>query len=56
MKDEIVEEVRKIRKEIEKKHAKNWKDLESYFLKKQKAHKKRLYSGQPQRLVKTKVA
>ena len=53
-KDTIIEEVRQIRKEIEKEH-KNWGGLEKYFCKLQKRHVKKLFRGKPQKTSKEKV-
>jgi hypothetical protein len=54
-KDTIIEEVRQIRKEIEKEH-KNWRGLEKYFYKLQKRHEKKMFRGKPQKISKEKVA
>ncbi|MFV1977646.1 MAG: hypothetical protein ACC651_18040 [Candidatus Scalindua sp.] len=55
LKDMIIEEVRKNRKEIEKK-LKDWKGLEKYFYKLQKRHQKKLFRGKPQIIPKEKAA
>jgi len=56
MKDEIVEEVRRIRKSIEKKYGDTWEGLAMNLLKKREKSTKRYFIGQPRRLVKIKVA
>lgn len=55
LKDTIIEEVRLIRKEIEKEHN-NWEKIEKYFCKLQKRHEKKMFSGKPQIISKEKVA
>ena len=56
MTDDIVKEVRKVRRDIEKKHGDNWRNLENYLLKKQQGNKKKYFTGKPQRLIKSKIA
>jgi hypothetical protein len=56
MKDEIVDEVRSIRRDSEKKHGRTWEELERYLPGKQKKAKRKLYTGTFQRFIKSKVA
>ncbi|MCH8125863.1 hypothetical protein IIC38_07875 [candidate division KSB1 bacterium] len=56
MKDKIVDEVRKIRKEIESENNDNWDQLLTYFEERQKRHKNKLYKGAPKSLPKRDVA
>jgi hypothetical protein len=54
--DPIVDEVRKVRKEIENESGNNWDELGSFLINKQKQNKKKLYFNHPQKLVRSKVA
>lgn len=56
VKDDIVDEVRKVRKEIENENNNNWTTIGSFLIKKQRKHKANLYKGHPKKLVKSKVA
>ena len=55
MKDQIVDEVRDIRKIIEAENGNDWDQLENYFLNTQKQHKDKLYSGFPKSIPKQVV-
>ncbi|MCK4312180.1 MAG: hypothetical protein KAW88_05540 [Candidatus Cloacimonetes bacterium] len=50
MKDKIINEVRKIRIEIESEKKADWNNIEKYFSDKQKKHKDKLYKGKPKSL------
>jgi hypothetical protein len=50
MKDVIVDEVRKARKEIELENRSDWIQIEKHLLEKQKRHKAKLYKGNPKSL------
>lgn len=50
MRDKIVDEVRKIRKEIESENRADWIQIEKYLIEKQKRHKKKIYRGNPKSL------
>lgn len=50
MKDKIVDEVRKIRKEIELENKSDWIQIEKHLLEMQQRHKKKLYKGNPKSL------
>ena len=50
MKDQIVEEVRKIRKEIELEYNADWDQIENRLSDIQKRHKEKLYKGNPKSL------
>lgn len=49
MKDKIVIEVRKIRKQIESEKGDDWNTLSKYYVEKQNHHKERMYKGKPNR-------
>jgi len=48
--DRIVQEVRRIRKEIEAEHGNSWQALERYYMEKQASSPARLFTGKPKRL------
>lgn len=50
MKDKIVDEVRKVRKEIELENESDWVQIERHLLELQKHHKTKLYKGNPKSL------
>ena len=50
MNDYIVDNVRKIRKEIENENNGNWDQLERYFKEKQEHHKGKIYKGTAKKL------
>ncbi|MBN1507860.1 MAG: hypothetical protein JW955_13500 [Sedimentisphaerales bacterium] len=50
MSDPIIEEVRRIRKEIEAEHDNDWKALERYFVKKQNIAPEKKVVYKPRRL------
>jgi hypothetical protein len=54
--DPIVEEIRRVRKEIENESGNNWAGLGKFLINKQKANKKKLFYSHPQKLVRSKVA
>jgi hypothetical protein len=56
LKDEIVDEVRKARKEIELENRSDWIQIEKHLLEKQKRHKAKLYKGNPKSLPARHVA
>jgi predicted GIY-YIG superfamily endonuclease len=56
MQDEIVTEVRKIRREIESENKNDWVEIERSFKEMQKRHKTRLYKGTPKPLPARHVA
>lgn len=50
MKDKIIDEVRKVRKEIESESKYDWIQIEKSFREMQNRHKSKLYSGTPKSL------
>lgn len=56
MRDKLVDEIRKIRKEIESENGNDWNKLKNYFNKIQNRHKDKLYRGAPKSLSKRDVA
>ena len=50
MKDKIVDEVRKVRKEIELENKSDWIQIEKHLLEMQQLHKMKLYKGNPKSL------
>jgi len=56
MRDKIVDEVRKIRKEIELENQSDWFQIEKYLLELQQRHKTKLYKGNLKRLPVCNVA
>ena len=54
MKDAVVDEVRRIRKQIEAEHGNDWDGLEAYLKKIGNRHKVKLYHGSPRPLPKLK--
>jgi hypothetical protein len=50
MRDKIVNEVRKVRKEIESENRDDWDQIEKSLKEMQKRHKTKLYKGNPKSL------
>lgn len=48
MRDKIVYEIRKIRKEIESENNSDWNQIEKYLVELQERHKSKLYKGKPE--------
>ena len=47
--DPIVEEVRRVREEIEAEHGDSWQALERYYMEKRASSPARLFAGKPKR-------
>ncbi len=56
MRDKIVAEVRKIRKEIEAENRNDWIQIEQSLKEMQKRHKTKMYKGKPKSLPEIHVA
>ena len=56
MNDPIIKEIRKNRKEIEKKCDNNWELLGKYLCDSQSKHNVKIYKGKPRKLFKYKTA
>jgi len=54
--DPIVQEVRRVRKEIEAEHGNNWETLERYYMEKQASSPAKLFTGKPKPLPRRRKA
>ena len=54
MKDTLVDEVRRTRKQIEAEHGNDWNELEAYLKTIGNRHKEKLYRGSPRPIPKLK--
>ncbi len=56
MRDPIIEEIRNIRKQIEKECANDWNSLQKHFSALHAAHKVKTFTGKPKKILKYKSA